>query len=285
VAGGIPGYLELLADADTFPKALVQALTAGSIMLTDPSILITDQLRDPMIYESILSAIGSGFHTWREIALMAQVNEASLNYNLQQLLSLELIERRQPVLAPPQGRKGRYYIRDPFLRFYYRFVIPNLSSIQRGEQDAILEAARSDLRAFIGTYIFEELCREWLWAEGALGGLGFTPQQVGAFWAQTRGQSVQLDVVAAQPREKRLFIGEAKWGEGQIGRNVLTDLITRSQRMPQVSEPGWKVQYGLFSREGFTAATVASRRLRSQRSTSGRRAGAGAGSPGFQSPA
>jgi uncharacterized protein len=260
VAGGIPGYLELLADAETFPRALVQALTAGSILLTDPSILITDQLRDPMIYESILSAIGSGFHTWREIALMAQVNEASLNYYLQQLLSLELIERRQPVLAPPQGRKGRYYIRDPFLRFYYRFVIPNLSSIQRGEQDAILEAARSDLRAFIGTYIFEELCREWLWAEGALGGLGFMPQQVGAFWAQARGQSVQLDVVAAQPREKRLFIGEAKWGEGQIGRNVLTDLVTRSQRMPQVSEPGWKVQYGLFSRAGFTAATVAAAR-------------------------
>ena len=94
---------------------------------------------------------------------------------------------------------------------------------------------------------------------------GFTPQQVGAFWAQTRDQSVQLDIVAAQPREKCLFIGEAKWGEGQIGRNVLTDLITRSQRMPEVSEPGWKVQYGLFSREGFTTATVAAARERNAR--------------------
>src|SRR5439155_12994727 len=101
--------------------------------------------------------------TWREIALMSRVDEGSLNYYLQQLLHLELIERRQPVLAPSQSRKGRYFIRDPFLRFYYRFVIPNLTAIQRGQQAAILEALRADLRAFIGTYIFEELCREWVW--------------------------------------------------------------------------------------------------------------------------
>jgi hypothetical protein len=67
---------------------------------------------------------------------------------------------------------------------------------------------------------------------------------------------VQLDVVAVRSREKRLFIGEAKWEEGHIARGVLTDLMERSRRMPQVVEPGWKVQYGLFSRAGFTSAAV-----------------------------
>ena len=37
---------------------------------------------------------------------------------------------------------------------------------------------------------------------------------------------------------------------------MLTDLVARSQRMPQAVEPGWRVQYGLFAREGFTDATV-----------------------------
>ncbi|MCA1553930.1 MAG: DUF234 domain-containing protein [Chloroflexi bacterium] len=46
-------------------------------------------------------------------------------------------------------------------------MIPNLTAIQRGERDAILDALRADLRAFIGAYIFEELCREWVWAESA----------------------------------------------------------------------------------------------------------------------
>jgi hypothetical protein len=39
-----------------------------------------------------------------------------------------------------------------------------------------------------------------------------------------------------------------------VSRRILNDLVTRSQRMPQVKE-GWPVQYGLFAREAFTPAT------------------------------
>jgi hypothetical protein len=64
---------------------------------------------------------------------------------------------------------------------------------------------------------------------------------------------VQLDVVAAAPREKRLLIGEAKWSRKPLSRRILTDLMQRSQRMPQVAE-GWHVQYALFARDEFTDA-------------------------------
>jgi hypothetical protein len=66
---------------------------------------------------------------------------------------------------------------------------------------------------------------------------------------------VQLDVVAVNPRQKRLLIGEAKWGRGDLSRRVLTDLQQRSRRMPQVTDDKWQTQYALFAREGFTAAT------------------------------
>jgi hypothetical protein len=42
--------------------------------------------------------------------------------------------------------------------------------------------------------------------------------------------------------------------EGDLPRHVLTDLITRSQKMPQVAV-GWRTDYVLFARDGFTAAT------------------------------
>jgi len=44
-----------------------------------------------------------------------------------------------------------------------------------------------------------------------------------------------------------------KWGRDALSRNILTDLIKRSQRMAQVTE-GWQTQYALFARGGFTAA-------------------------------
>lgn len=118
-----------------------------------------------------------------------------------------------------------------------------------------MDQITQDLRAFIGTYVFEEMCREWTLAAGVTGQLSFEPEVVGSYWRQYRGQGVQLDVVAAKSRQKRLLIGEVKWGKDPVSRAILTDLIKRSQRMPQVVE-GWQVQYILFAREGFTAAAA-----------------------------
>ena len=103
-----------------------------------------------------------------------------------------------------------------------------------------------------------------MWAAAALGEIEFQPEVVGAYWRQHRGKDAQLDVVAANRREKQLLVGEAKWGKGIVSRRlalsevegVLTDLVERSRRMPQVVE-GWSVQYLLFAREGFSEATQA----------------------------
>lgn len=185
---------------------------------------------------------------------MSGVAETSLGHYLGILEELELIERRDPLFAHPTGRQGKYYLRDHFLQFYYRFIIPHLSKIDRGYLDVAVEQIRKDLRSFIGTYVFEELCREWTYSAGITGQLDFEPELVGSYWQQHRGKGVQLDIVAANKRQKKLLIGEAKWGKDSVSRVILTDLIRRSQRMPQVSE-GWSVQYILFSREGFTTAT------------------------------
>jgi AAA+ ATPase superfamily predicted ATPase len=255
IGGGVPAYLELFTRSRRVSDALRDhCLTPGSIMLVDPHLILHDQLQDPHTYESVLWAIASGFHVWTEIAKMAGVPQGSLGHYIHTLQALDLIERRDPVLASLQGRRGRYHVCDPFMRFYYRFIVPHITSIERGMLGAAVRAINDDLRAFIGAYVFEDLCREWVRIEADLGNLGFTPEVVGAYWGRSRGQGVQLDVVAASRRDKKLFIAEAKWGTGPISRRVLTDLVQRSARMPQVKQ-GWRVQYGLFAREGFTPAT------------------------------
>ncbi len=253
--GGVPAYLNLFTRTRSFVSALhTECLSPGSIMLGDPAVILHEQLKEPQSFEAILSSIASGFHKWSEIARISGVTETSLGHYLRVLEELELVERRDPVLAPPDGRQGQYYLQDHFLQFYYRFIMPHLSKIERGYLDVAVNQIYEDLRAFIGTYVFEELCREWTLAAGAAGQLDFEPEVVGSYWRQYRGKGVQLDVVAAAKRQKKLLIGEAKWGKGAVSRTVLTNLIERSQRMPQVAE-GWQVQYVLFSREGFTEAT------------------------------
>jgi hypothetical protein len=220
-------------------------------MLTDPALILQEQLQEPQTYESILSVIAAGFHQWRDIARMAGVVESSLGHYLKTLQELELIERRDPILSKPGSRRGRYYLRDHFLRFYYRFIVPQLTQIERGYLDAAVNKIEAELAAFIGTHVFEELCREWVWAAAAAGQLEWLPEVVGSYWLHRRGRGVQLDVVAAAPREKRLLIGEVKWGDKKVGRRILTDLVERSQRMPQVAD-GWRTEYVLFARGGFS---------------------------------
>ena len=252
--GGVPAYLNLFTRTKSFVSALKnECLASGSVMLGDPAVMLHEQLKEPQSFESILSAIAGGSHQWGDIAKMAGITETSLGHYLSILEELELIERRDPVFARPEGRKGQYYLRDHFLQFYYRFLVPHLSKIDRGYLDAAVDQIYQDLRSFIGTYVFEELCREWTLAAGAAGHLSFVPEVVGSYWRQYRGQGVQLDVVAGNQRLKKLLIGEAKWGKDSVSRSILTDLIHRSQRMPQVAE-GWDVQYALFSRDGFTVA-------------------------------
>lgn len=252
VTGGVPAYLEQFTRTKEFVTGLSDhCLAPGSIMLTDPALILYEQLHEPQTYESILSAIASGFHQWSEIAKMAGVSETALGHYLIILRELEFVEKREPILAKPTSKRGRYYVDDHFLRFYYRFIVPQLGAIERGYQESAAAKINIELRSFLGTHVFEELCREWVWAAATSGQLDFLPEVIGSYWRRYRGKGVQLDVVAAAPREKRLLIGEAKWGRKPLSRNILTDLVERSQRMSQVAE-GWQTQYVLFAREGFT---------------------------------
>lgn len=255
VCGGIPSYLALFAEAANFTQGLRgSALAPGSLLFSDASLLLNERLSEPFVYSSVLASIASGFHLWTDIARISGVTETNLGHYLDTLQALGMVERRIPVLAPLGNRRGRYHVRDPFLRFYYRFILPHRTAIERGELKRVSEAITQDLRAFIGLYVFEELCRDWVAIAADRERLGFTPEEVGSFWTQKRGQAVQLDIVAASRRSQRLLIGEAKWGDKPIGREVLTDLMARSQKMPAVSE-GWQTQYVLFARAGFTDAT------------------------------
>lgn len=254
VSGGVPAYLDLFTRADDFVTALRDyCLVPGSMMMSDPAVILYEQLKEPQTYESVLWAVASSFHQWSDIAKMSGLSETALGHYLKVLQDLEFIERREPIMAKPGSKSGRYYVRDHFLRFYYRFVVPQIGPIERGYQEAAANKIYAELRPFLGEHVFEELCREWVWAAAMVGQLDFVPDLVGSYWRTYRGKGVQLDVVAAAPRQKRLLIGEAKWGRQMLGRSLLPDLIKRSQRMPQVAA-GWQTQYALFAREGFTPA-------------------------------
>lgn len=260
ILGGIPAYLEHFSDQYTLRENLERTVIRRTGMFrSEPMVLVGDLVREPRYYAAILRVIAAGRHTPDEIEKAGAVPPGNAGKYLNKLVELHLVERRLPATIPRGQRttQSRYYLRDPFLRFYYRFLEPNQDLLELELTDALWSLINEQLRAFIGVTAFEELCREWTRVEGRTGRLAFIPQAISGHWSPT----VQVDVAAVSWREKAILLGECKWGTGPVPRQVVSELVEDKTPKVLATLPGgqtaWKVYHAVFAQAGFTEAAEA----------------------------
>lgn len=219
---------------------------------SEPDILVSDLVRETRVYESVLRAIAMDARTPSEISSVTGIPSQNLPPYLKRLGELRLIERRTPATIPPAQRqtttRSRYHLRDPYLRFYFRFIEPNQEMIEMGLVDTLWERLSEQFRAFIGATTFKDLCREWIVAQAQIRQLPFTPEVVGNHWSS----DVQVDVVVINWREKNILLGESKWGVDPVARSVVQELFEKAGKV--VPADDWQVHYAFFARTGFTDA-------------------------------
>jgi AAA+ ATPase superfamily predicted ATPase len=260
VLGGVPAYLEQFSDGLSLSENVRQHLFRETgLFRTDPDYLIGEQVRDLKNYQAVLAAIADGARRPAEIALTAGLpHRSGADPYLARLVEMDYVRRELPVTVAPQKRStsrlSRYVLADHYLRFYFRFIRPNLTLLAQGLYDQVWDHIAGQLRAFIGMTAFEELCQAWTLVQARAGRLPFTIEQVGAHW----GGGVQVDVVAVNWHEKALLLGEAKWGVEAVRRNVVRELIEKKTPKVIKSLPdtgaGWTMHYAFFARAGFTDA-------------------------------
>jgi AAA+ ATPase superfamily predicted ATPase len=248
--GGVPQYLELL-DPGRPVDWNIQQLLSSTMIMDDAGALLRDQLGEPRNYVAIVEAIASGFTRMTEIAKMAGLQQSNVGKYLDVLQHLGIIERNVPatISRPERSKQGRYRIIDHYLRFYYRFIAPARTSLERGLIQQAWQNIRKHLPEFVGTYIFEELCREWVLRQGDAGHLPFVPRRVGAFWGAGKPQ---VDVVAINEDDHAILLGECKWLTEPMRASVARDFLARAQRVIPAPAERWQVTYALFSKSGFT---------------------------------
>jgi len=262
ITGGVPAYIELFDDQLTITENLRQrVVTPANVMLGDAVFLLHEQLDEPRNYIAIIEAIAAGYHALSDIATMSGIDRSNITKYLRVLQELGYVERQVPatVRRPERSRKGRYVITDPYLRFYFRFLAPNLTFIERGMAGQAISLIRDHLVDFIGTHTFEELCREWVAVQADSGLMAFLPERIGSFWsrqAQDFGElSRAVDVIAISWRTKHALLGECKWGTEDVGRGVIRALVAKADKVLPDGE--WTIHFLFFARRGFTAAAQA----------------------------
>ncbi|KTG30352.1 ATP-binding protein [Haloferax profundi] len=247
VTGGTPMYLTLFEYSQSLAENIEsQVLSQNSLLYNEPEFLLRTELRSPARYLSILEAIATGHTTPNEIAGMTGVNPGPLSKYLQTLRRLRLIERETPVtVSSAQSKRSLYRISDEFLRFWFRYVEPNRSSITEIPEVVLQETILPDLQTHVST-VFERICREVVWE--AIRRNELEPYgSVGRWWYGEH----EIDIVGLSPADDRILFAECKWTSSPVGQSLVEDLKAKTENV-RWGTPDRTEQFALFSKGGFT---------------------------------
>ncbi|MEM1634038.1 MAG: ATP-binding protein, partial [Sulfolobales archaeon] len=135
--GGVPYYLRLFDPAQSVEENLARLFRKGGPLYEEPLFLLREELREPRVYIAILEAIAAGRNTLGEIADYAGVDKPKASKYLWVLQHLDIVRREVPLGAK---RRGLYYVKDNLFRFWFRFVYPNISSLELGSDKPLRDA-------------------------------------------------------------------------------------------------------------------------------------------------
>ncbi len=252
VTGGIPHYINKLDVEGDLDKALLENLfNASAYLFEEPENLLKQELREPAMYNSIISAIAGGAVRLNEIATKVGPESGVCTKYLKVLLDLGILKKETPITEKP-GKKTVYMIDDNFFRFWYRFVPRNMSVIGAGRMRLVYEqAAKKYYPDYMGL-VFEKMCREYLTRYAK--NLPILLSTVGQWWgtdSKTK-KEVQIDIVGAPVEGNEYLIGSCKYRNEKIGVDEL-ELI---QKYASVFRKDGVFHYFIFSKSGFTPALL-----------------------------
>jgi AAA+ ATPase superfamily predicted ATPase len=231
VWGGVPRYWELRERYTSLRQAIrEEVLSVNGTLYEEPLKLFRDDIKDMVKTATIMSYIGAGAHRLSEIAARSGDIATNLSRPLAKLLALGYLRKEVPFAEQEKNtKKSLYKISDPFMRFYFRFVVPYRSFIEMGRITPILADLDKHFAGYVAEY-WEELCRE------AVSGNtidGITYGMASRWWGSvSREEQLELDVVAESLDKKYLLVGECKWTASEQSKRLLANLQAKAGKLP-----------------------------------------------------
>ena len=246
VYGGTPAYLHTLQPGQTLETNILHGvLERGALLYDEVRFLLQQELREPRNYYAVLQAIAAGNTRPNEIKQAAGLE--NITAYLETLQQLHLVERCVPVTEtqPHKSRRGIYRLKDNFLRFWFRFVLPNWSQLERGAASVVWEVSIAPELDHFSAPIFEQVCQQYFWRQGLAGRLPFIPEKAGSWWHANQ----EIDLVLLG--EGNAMLVECKWASRPVGADIFQELEGKAGAVLQETDQKMTT-YALCSRSGFT---------------------------------
>ncbi len=251
IVGGTPQYLLQINDRMSVEDNIKNTfLNPASALFEEPENLLKQEMREPALYNAIITAIATGSTRMSEISGKVGEGTNVCSTYVKNLLSLGIIRKETPY-GEKASRKAIYVIEDNLFRFWYRFVPDNNSIIARGAADLAYRRIEPFLPDYMGK-VFEEICRQYLWKLLLSGKCQVQFSSLGRWWGSDpkEKRQAEIDIIAEQDKDTALF-GECKWTNEKIDLGVLETLLKRSELFRYEHR-----YFYLFAKSGFTKGCV-----------------------------
>ncbi len=261
VFGNMPYYLAQVRPERSLAENILELiLMSDGLLHEEARLLLEQELTDAAGYFSVLRAIAAGQTRVSQIAQRSGVRGGAVRVSqmLQTLQSMWLVERVVPVTVtnPERSRQSIYRIADPYLRFWFRFVLPSQDRLidAAGAKRHLLKRVLPLLDEFVSAPAFEEVCQQWLRQE-------LDAAATGRWWGKVRemrGTALrdidrELDVVAVEADGRAIALGSCKWTTGVLPHSEKTKLdALATHLLPGEGPP----DLYLFARKGFARRLV-----------------------------
>ena len=235
VWGGVPRYWELRENRISLDDAMWHnILSVNGALYEEPIKLLQDDVKDIVKTSTIMSYIGTGANRLSEIAARCNEPATNLSRPLKKLVDLGFLEKDVPFgIDEKNAKKSLYKIADPFMAFYYKFVVPNRSFIELGRRLPIEQALTTHFSEYVSMQ-WEKLCRD-----AVTGNLvnGVVYGKAKRWWGSVlnedkKPEQVEFDVMAESLDKKSLLVGECKWTTGENDKQLTAALLRKANLLP-----------------------------------------------------
>lgn len=257
VWGGVPRYWVLRKECRTLSDALERlVLDEHGVLANEPDALFLDDTDVVAPYNSIMTAIGQGCSRFSQIAEVVGRRVSELAPLMRNLISMHYVQKKVPFGEDAENsKKTLYVIDDPFLNFYYRFVVPARPLLSLGRTGVVMETIRRHMPEHV-SHFWERLCQV------AVSGnrlFGYTWGAASHWWGKVpvykegrktpvEMKELEFDVVAEALEDKKtLLVGECKWQAADHADRLLAQLQAKVAEAPFAK--GRRIVYALFLRE------------------------------------
>ena len=238
-------WLREALNCSEIEAVIKHILDRNGVLHEKPVRLFLDDSRDTVQMSTLITIISSGVHRLSEIASRIGKPATHLNRPLQRLIDLGYLKREIPYgTSPLKAKRTLYKVADPFINFYFRYVVPDKTSLELGFAEMIYNKVIVPGFTEYCSSFWEDICRTsipFLFRDKL-----FSPGS--RWWSGSRPENqTEIDIVSSSKNGSEMIVAEVKWAASVNIASLCHDLDRKTGVVPGAGDK--KIRKVLFFRK------------------------------------